>query len=130
MVRPNPITPVLLISFIGAVLIAGLIPHLVSNFVTYQFTLAIAWGVAMLGLNVLTGYNGQFSVGHSAFFRALLLPEPVRFTNCAVWRATLTATGEPAWRGAVELFPGWESFSEEDAAESTARETAAQSAPP
>ena len=69
-------------------------------------------------------------VGHSAFFRALLLPEPVRFTNCAVWRATLTATGEPAWRGAVELFPGWESFSEEDAAESTARETAAQSAPP
>ena len=31
---------------------------------------------------------------------------------------------------AVELFPGWESFSEEDAAESTARETAAQSAPP
>ena len=35
-----------------------------------------------------------------------------------------------AWRGAVELFPGWESLSEEDAAESTARETAAQSAPP
>ena len=70
MARPNPITPVLLISFIGAVLIAGLIPHLVSNFVTYQLTLAIAWGVAMLGLNVLTGYNGQFSVGHSAFFAA------------------------------------------------------------
>ena len=48
----------------------------------------------------------------------------------ATFETTLTATGEPAWRGAVELFPGWESFSEEDAAESTARETAAQSAPP
>lgn len=70
MARPNPITFGLLISFIGAVLIAGLIPHLVSNFVTYQLTLAIAWAVAMLGLNVLTGYNGQFSVGHSAFFAA------------------------------------------------------------
>ena len=43
--------------------------HLVvSNFTIYQFTLAIAWGIAMLGLNLLTGYNGQFSVGHSAFF--------------------------------------------------------------
>ena len=38
------------------------------DFITYQFTLAMAWGTAMLGLNLLTGYNGQFSIGHSAFF--------------------------------------------------------------
>ena len=70
-------------------------------------------------------------VGHSAFFRHLLLPEAARLGNCAVWRATLTAAGEPAWRGAVELFPGWESFSdgEEDDAEPTAaRETASETA--
>jgi branched-chain amino acid transport system permease protein len=70
MMRPNTITPTLLIGFLLAVGFGILLPHIVSDFVTYQFTLAIAWGVAMLGLNVLTGYNGQFSIGHSAFFAA------------------------------------------------------------
>jgi branched-chain amino acid transport system permease protein len=68
MARPNPITPRLLIGFLVAVAFGCLVPHLVSDFVTFQFTVAIAWGVAILGLNILTGYNGQFSVGHSAFF--------------------------------------------------------------
>lgn len=70
MARPNPITPTLLIGFLIAVAVGIVVPFLVPDFVTYQFTLAMAWGVAMLGLNVLTGYNGQFSVGHSAFFAA------------------------------------------------------------
>jgi branched-chain amino acid transport system permease protein len=68
MARPNPITQRLLIGFLVAVAFGCLVPHLVSDFVTFQFTVAIAWGVAILGLNILTGYNGQFSVGHSAFF--------------------------------------------------------------
>ncbi|MGY9056508.1 MAG: ABC transporter permease subunit, partial [Alphaproteobacteria bacterium] len=68
MARPNPITLRLLIGFLVAVAFGCLVPHLVSDFVTFQFTVAIAWGVAILGLNILTGYNGQFSVGHSAFF--------------------------------------------------------------
>ena len=70
MTRPNRITPALLIGFLAAVGFAVILPHLVSNFTTYQLTLAMSWGVAMLGLNVLTGYNGQFSIGHSAFFAA------------------------------------------------------------
>ena len=68
--RPNPITPGLLIGFAIAVAFGIALPHLVSDFITYQFTLAMAWAIAMLGLNVLTGYNGQFSIGHSAFFAA------------------------------------------------------------
>jgi branched-chain amino acid transport system permease protein len=70
MTRPNRITPALLIAFLAAVGFAVILPQMVTDFTTYQLTLAISWGVAMLGLNVLTGYNGQFSIGHSAFFAA------------------------------------------------------------
>ena len=66
--RPNPISPALLIGFLVAVGCAAALPHVLSDFFTYQFTLAMGWGIAMLGLNLLTGYNGQFSIGHSAFF--------------------------------------------------------------
>jgi branched-chain amino acid transport system permease protein len=68
MARPNPITPTLLIGFLIAVAFGCVLPFLVTDFTTYQFTLALAYGVAILGLNILTGYNGQFSIGHSAFF--------------------------------------------------------------
>ena len=68
MARPNSITPMLAIGFLIAVAVGIAIPYGVSDFITYQFTLAMAYAIAMLGLNVLTGYNGQFSVGHSAFF--------------------------------------------------------------
>ena len=73
MERPNPLTTNLLVGFCVAVAFGIALPHFVSDFVTYQLTLAMAWAVAMLGLNILTGYNGQFSIGHSAFS----LPEPI-----------------------------------------------------
>jgi branched-chain amino acid transport system permease protein len=40
----------------------------VKNFVVFQFTMALIYAIAILGLNLLTGFNGQFSLGHSAFF--------------------------------------------------------------
>jgi len=33
-----------------------------------QFNVIITYAIAALGLNLLTGYNGQISVGHGAFF--------------------------------------------------------------
>ncbi len=68
MQRPNPITADLFISFLVTLGIAITLPQVLPDFITYQLTLAMAWGTAMLGLNLLTGYNGQFSIGHSAFF--------------------------------------------------------------
>jgi branched-chain amino acid transport system permease protein len=68
MQRPNPITRGLFIGFAVTLLLAIALPQFIPDFITYQFTLAMAWGTAMLGLNLLTGYNGQFSIGHSAFF--------------------------------------------------------------
>ncbi|MBE2277237.1 MAG: branched-chain amino acid ABC transporter permease [Rhodobacteraceae bacterium] len=54
-------------------LVAGLValvvlPFLVEGFTTFQMTQVAIYAIAILGLNLLTGYNGQFSLGHSAFF--------------------------------------------------------------
>jgi branched-chain amino acid transport system permease protein len=53
---------------IVAIVAAALLPLLVKNFILFQLTLAMVYGIAILGLNLLTGINGQFSLGHSAFF--------------------------------------------------------------
>lgn len=48
--------------------IACALPFLLGNYRVFQLTLALAWAIAVLGLNMLTGYNGQISLGHGAFF--------------------------------------------------------------
>ena len=54
---------------IGVVLLAAcILPFVVSNYRTFQFTLALVYAIALLGLNMLTGYNGQISLGHGAFY--------------------------------------------------------------
>lgn len=45
-----------------------LVPLAARGFVVFQVTLLLAYGLAILGLNVLTGASGQFSLGQSAFF--------------------------------------------------------------
>jgi branched-chain amino acid transport system permease protein len=52
----------------GAILIAVVLPFVVQNFVIFQLTMAVDYAIAILGLNLLTGINGQFSLGHSTFF--------------------------------------------------------------
>ncbi len=47
---------------------ALLLPLFISDYRTFQFTLVIVYAIAVLGLNILTGFNGQFSLGHSAFY--------------------------------------------------------------
>jgi len=44
------------------------LPFVVKNFLVFQITLAVIYAIAILGLNLLTGFNGQFSLGHSAFY--------------------------------------------------------------
>jgi branched-chain amino acid transport system permease protein len=48
--------------------IALALPFLLSNFRLFQFTLVFVNAIALLGLNILTGYNGQISLGHAAFY--------------------------------------------------------------
>ncbi len=56
------------------VVVAALLPliggrtGLISNFYFLQLSLMIVYSIAVLGLNLLTGFNGQISLGHGAFF--------------------------------------------------------------
>jgi len=54
--------------WLAALAVALALPFLVSNFRLFQFTLVFVNAIALLGLNILTGYNGQISLGHSAFY--------------------------------------------------------------
>jgi branched-chain amino acid transport system permease protein len=49
-------------------LLAVAVPFLFGPYRVSQFTLVLVYAVAVLGLNLLVGYNGQISLGHGAFF--------------------------------------------------------------
>jgi len=53
---------------LALVLIACALPFVMSNFRLFQFSQVYIYAIAILGLNMLTGYNGQFSLGHGAFY--------------------------------------------------------------
>ena len=57
---------VLLIAIL--LIIACALPFVVSNYRTFQLTLVLVYAIALLGLNILTGYSGQISLGHGAFY--------------------------------------------------------------
>lgn len=51
------------------VLVAAIVP--VAGFTDYhlfQLTMVVVYGIAILGLSLLTGFNGQISLGHGAFY--------------------------------------------------------------
>jgi branched-chain amino acid transport system permease protein len=47
---------------------AAALPFFVSDYRTFQFTQALVYAIVLMGLNILTGYNGQISLGHGAFY--------------------------------------------------------------
>jgi branched-chain amino acid transport system permease protein len=54
-----------IVALIGA---ACLLPFYISSYRTFQFTLVLVNAMALVGINILTGFNGQISLGHGAFF--------------------------------------------------------------
>jgi len=52
------------------VILAALLvtPLFVKNFIIFQMTMVLIYGLAVLALNILTGGSGQFSLGQSAFY--------------------------------------------------------------
>ena len=49
-------------------LIALILPWLISDFRVFQVNLMLVYAIAVLGLNLLTGFGGQISLGHGAFY--------------------------------------------------------------
>jgi branched-chain amino acid transport system permease protein len=56
-----------LLSFAALAVVIYTLPAFVSDFRAQQFAYVGIYTIAVLGLNVLTGYTGQISLGHGAF---------------------------------------------------------------
>ncbi|MDQ6628495.1 MAG: branched-chain amino acid ABC transporter permease [Pseudomonadota bacterium] len=44
------------------------LPFVLGSYHVFQMTLVLVYAIALLGLNMLTGFNGQISLGHGAFY--------------------------------------------------------------
>jgi branched-chain amino acid transport system permease protein len=54
---------------IVALLIVAIgLPFIAKGYQTFQYSEVLIYAIALLGLNLLTGFNGQISLGHGAFF--------------------------------------------------------------
>lgn len=66
--RGRPDGPRWSISLSILILAAAVLPFLISDYRVFQLTLVLIYAIALLGLNILTGYSGQISLGHGAFY--------------------------------------------------------------
>ncbi|HEX4113693.1 MAG TPA: branched-chain amino acid ABC transporter permease [Stellaceae bacterium] len=54
---------------LAVIILIGLgLPFALQNFYIFQLTMAMVYAIALLGLNMLVGYNGQVSLGHGAIY--------------------------------------------------------------
>ena len=51
-----------------ALLVAAVGHVLPSGYHLFQLTMVVVYALAILGLAIVTGYNGQISLGHGAFY--------------------------------------------------------------
>jgi branched-chain amino acid transport system permease protein len=65
MANATPLRPVVTLAVFAAALA---FPFLASGYHLYQGAQVLILVIALIGLNLLTGYNGQISLGHGAFF--------------------------------------------------------------
>src|SRR5450830_1894159 len=54
--------------WLAALALALSLVWLLKGYQLFQATLVLSYAIALLGLNILTGYNGQISLGHGAFY--------------------------------------------------------------
>lgn len=65
---PPPWLRPLLVALTTAAVLGA--PFFFAPFRVFQLTMVLVYAVALTGLNLLTGYGGQISLGHGAFFAA------------------------------------------------------------
>ena len=63
---------------------AAAVPALASDFQLFKFTIVLVYAIALLGLNILTGYNGQISLGHGAFYTLGAYAAALLIAYCAI----------------------------------------------
>lgn len=67
-IKPRPPLVARLL-FVGAVavLFVYVIPFAIPNYLVSQFATVLAFAVAIIGINLVTGYGGAITLGHAAF---------------------------------------------------------------
>ncbi|MDB5818214.1 MAG: branched-chain amino acid transporter permease [Rhizobacter sp.] len=53
---------------IGFAVLAVALTFFAKDYRLFQATMVLSYAISLLGLNILTGYNGQISLGHGAFY--------------------------------------------------------------
>src|SRR5262245_37985872 len=88
---------------------AVVLPFLVKNYRVFQFNLVLVYAIAILGLNILTGFNGQISLGHGAFYAIGAYSAAVLMERLGVpYWATLPLAGVVCFGfGLLMGFPAW-----------------------
>ncbi len=79
----------------AAVILAAIVPTVgFSDYHLFQLTMVVVYGLAILGLAILTGINGQISLGHGAFYAIGAYTTAILMSswNVPYW-ATLPASG-------------------------------------
>jgi len=72
------------------VLLAAIVPvALFTDYHLFQVTMVIVYAIAILGLSLLTGFNGQISLGHGAFYAIGAYTTAILMTT---WNAPYWAT--------------------------------------
>lgn len=76
------------------IVVACVLPFLLGNYRVFQATLVLVYAIALLGLNMLTGYNGQISLGHGAFYAIGAYTTAIMMDNFGVpYWATIPVAG-------------------------------------
>lgn len=66
--RTLPLTPAQRLGLSALLVVACVLPFWSADYRIFQFTMVLVYAMALFGLNILTGYNGQISLGHGAFY--------------------------------------------------------------
>lgn len=86
----------------AAIAVAVTLPFVLKGFMVFQLTMVLIYAIAILGLNLLTGINGQFSLGHGAFFALGAYVAGILLEHAGwAWPATLPASGLAAFAAGV-----------------------------
>jgi branched-chain amino acid transport system permease protein len=80
---------------VAVAVVIAVLPRFMGEFRLSQFTFVAIWFIALLGLNILTGYNGQISLGHGAFM------------GIGAYVSALLTLGEPGLELLTLEKPGW-----------------------
>jgi branched-chain amino acid transport system permease protein len=89
------LTALKILMFAAIAVVIAVLPRFMGEFRLSQFTFVAIYFISLLGLNILTGYNGQISLGHGAFM------------GIGAYVGAMLTLGRPGLEGLLLEPPDW-----------------------